>query len=94
MSRVTPPPPSTPSGAGSPNDPKRPAGAGAAGMPAQRPNVTTPKAPEIGASAPPTAVLFLPRRVELAPRYFLAFMAAIRARFAATWACRSASLCC
>jgi len=29
--------------------------AGAAGMPAQRPNVTTPKAPEMGASAPPTA---------------------------------------
>ena len=61
MSRATPPPPSTPPG--TPNDPKRqgnpqqPGGnpAGAAGMPAQRPNVTTPKAPEIGASAPPTA---------------------------------------
>ena len=61
MSRVTPPSPSTPSG--TPNDPKRqgnpqqPGGnpAGAAGMPAQRPNVTTPRAPEIGASAPPTA---------------------------------------
>jgi hypothetical protein len=24
-------------------------------MPAQRPNVTTPRAPEMGASAPPTA---------------------------------------
>jgi type IV pilus assembly protein PilB len=59
MSRVTPPSPSTPSG--TPNDPKRhgnpqqPGGAGAAGMPAQRPNVTTPKAPEMGASAPPSA---------------------------------------
>src|SRR3989454_782503 len=62
MSRVTPPSPSSPSG--TPNDPKRHGnpqqsgagnGAGAAGMPAQRPNVTTPKAPEMGASAPPTA---------------------------------------
>src|SRR5438552_2304255 len=62
MSRVTPPSPSSPSG--TPNDPKRHgnpqqsgagSGAGAAGMPAQRPNVTTPKAPEMGASAPPTA---------------------------------------
>src|SRR4051812_24512333 len=48
MSRITPPPPSTPSG--SPNDPnKKP------GQPAQKPNTTTPKAPEVGASAPPTA---------------------------------------
>src|SRR5688572_829244 len=52
MSRITPPPPSTPSG--SPDQPnKRPAAAGP-GMPAQKPNLTTPKAPELGASAPPT----------------------------------------
>jgi type IV pilus assembly protein PilB len=62
MSRMTPPPPSTPSPA--PNDPnKRPAGltpqptvrpATGPGTPAQKPNLTTPKAPELGASAPPT----------------------------------------
>ncbi|CAA9378416.1 MAG: hypothetical protein AVDCRST_MAG64-447, partial [uncultured Phycisphaerae bacterium] len=51
MSRATPPPPSTPSG--SPEDPKRPA-ANRPGLPAQQPNVTTPKAPEMGASAPPS----------------------------------------
>ena len=53
MSQAT--PPTMPAGA--PNDPKR-SGAGAApqqnaaGIPAQRPNTTTPKAPEVGASAP------------------------------------------
>jgi type IV pilus assembly protein PilB len=55
---MTPPPPSTPSG--SPEDPKRPAApagnvANRPGGPAQKPNVTTPKAPEVGAAAPPTA---------------------------------------
>src|SRR3954471_22276417 len=60
MSRMTPPSPSTPSG--SPDDANKrpatganPAAAGRPGMPAQKPNVTTPKAPEMGASAPPTA---------------------------------------
>src|SRR5687768_13334789 len=56
MSRITPPPPSNP--AGSPDDPnKRPASnqpGARPGQPAQKPNVTTPKAPEVGASAPPT----------------------------------------
>ncbi len=50
MSRIVPPPSGTPSGA--PNDPKRP---NPVGMPAQKPNVTTPMAPPVGASAPPTA---------------------------------------
>src|SRR3954468_7617379 len=63
MSRTTPPTPTMPSG--TPQDPKRQPGAGgtgtpgpaqgpgSAGMPAQRPNVTTPMAPPVGASAPP-----------------------------------------
>src|SRR5687768_6779255 len=65
MSRMTPPPPSPASP--SPNDPnRRPVGLNQPapapgptpqkpGMPAQKPNVTTPKAPELGASGPPTA---------------------------------------
>ncbi|HXE51664.1 MAG TPA: hypothetical protein VN541_01550 [Tepidisphaeraceae bacterium] len=64
MSRTTPPPHSMP--AGSPQDPnKRPQAAGPSpaarpvppvqGQPAVRPGITTPKAPTVGASAPPTA---------------------------------------
>src|SRR4051812_16186146 len=52
MSRTI--PPSAPTPSGMPNDPNRPGRTGA-GMPAQTPNTTTPKAPEVGASAPPTA---------------------------------------
>src|SRR5688500_10421006 len=56
MSRTTP----GISPAGTPDDPKRAgpngsaAGPNGPGMPAQRPLTTTPKAPEVGASAPPT----------------------------------------
>ncbi|MEO7158355.1 MAG: ATPase, T2SS/T4P/T4SS family, partial [Vicinamibacterales bacterium] len=50
MSRVTPPPPSNPSGT---PDPRKP-GAKGPGVPANKPGITTPKAPSVGASSPPT----------------------------------------
>src|SRR5688500_6725387 len=48
MSRETPQQPSP----GTPNNPQRKPATGP-GMPAQKPGVTTPKAPSVGASAPP-----------------------------------------
>src|SRR5687767_9998682 len=61
MSRVTPPAPNNPAGSGG-NNPQRPTPsvrpnpqAAAPGMPATKPNVTPPKAPTVGASAPPAA---------------------------------------
>src|SRR5688500_882726 len=44
--------PSTTPNPGEPN--RRPAGAGGPGQPAQKPNVTTPMAPPVGQSAPPS----------------------------------------
>src|SRR5947209_5159990 len=57
MSQLTPPAP-TPS----PSNNPKPSGPGVAGpgMPAQKPGVTTPMAPPIGASAPPSARTGLP----------------------------------
>ncbi|HEV2296464.1 MAG TPA: ATPase, T2SS/T4P/T4SS family [Tepidisphaeraceae bacterium] len=62
MSRVTPPAPNNPAGSGGGNNPQRPKPTtrpnpqGAApGVAANKPGVTTPKAPTVGASAPPTA---------------------------------------
>src|SRR5688572_4882621 len=53
MSRATPQQPAP----GTPNNPQRKSATAAAaagpGMPAQKPGVTTPKAPAVGASAPP-----------------------------------------
>src|SRR5688500_431139 len=49
MSRVNPPPP--PPGSPTPNPQRKPV---IPGLAAQKPGVTTPKAPEMGASAPPT----------------------------------------
>src|SRR4051812_38022441 len=54
MSRAN--PPAAPSPSGAPQDPNRQQQqqARVPGGPAQTPNVTTPKAPSVGASAPPT----------------------------------------
>src|SRR5947207_1274125 len=52
MSRVT--PPSAGAGASGQSNPQRPQ-ASAPGIAANKPNVTTPKAPSVGQSAPPTA---------------------------------------
>jgi type IV pilus assembly protein PilB len=55
MSRVTPPPAGAGSTGGQPN-PQRPTPQAAVpGIAANKPNVTTPKAPSVGASGPPTA---------------------------------------
>ncbi|HZL37121.1 MAG TPA: hypothetical protein VFC78_17510, partial [Tepidisphaeraceae bacterium] len=52
MSRIVPPPAG--SAPRSPEDPDKKTGGAKPGMPAQKPNVTTPMAPSVGASAPPT----------------------------------------
>src|SRR5947208_10675222 len=57
MSRITPPPASGTPGVPDPHRrpiPQAHAPATGPGAPAQKPNVTTPKAPPVGQSAPPT----------------------------------------
>jgi len=69
MSRVTPPPTGTGTSGGTPN-PQRPTPQGSAaapGIPANKPGVTTPKAPTVGQSAPPTAGGMPANKVPVAP---------------------------